>query len=239
METIVGTLSDTQQPTEYREQEIQQLTNIFAGRLPSLTRIATRVVGNAADAEDAVQDAFLSAYTHLGQFRGQAKMSTWLTTIVINAARMKVRARPRQVNIPLDREDREQDYAPLSEALPDRRPSPEELCRNWELAERLAQASTQLSPILRRTFQLSAVDGLSTRETAQALGIPHGTVKARVARARKKLKQLLQEQVNRCRDEDDRGICEQEECTLTSAQFVHVAEVRFESVNEFVQLGEN
>jgi RNA polymerase sigma-70 factor (ECF subfamily) len=213
METIVGTLSDTQQPTEYREQEIQQLTNIFADRLTSLTRIAARVVGNPADAEDAVQDAFLSAYTHLGQFKGQAKMSTWLTTIVINAARMKVRARPRQVHIPLDREDREQDYPPLSEALPDRRPSPEELCRIWELAERLAEASTQLSPILRRTFQLSAVDGLSTRETAQALGIPHGTVKARVARARKKLKQLLQEQVNRCRDEDDRGICEQEETT--------------------------
>jgi RNA polymerase sigma factor (sigma-70 family) len=133
---------------------------------------------------------------------------------------------------------REQDYAPLSEALPDRRPSPEELCRNWELAERLAQASTRLSPILRRTFQLSDVDGLSARETAQALGIPQGTVKARVARARKKLKQLLQE-VNHRRDEDDTGICEQEECTLTSAQFVHVAEMRFESVNEFVQLGEN
>jgi RNA polymerase sigma factor (sigma-70 family) len=126
METIVGTLSDTQQPTAYREQEIQQLTNIFACRLLSLTRIAGRVVGNAADAEDAVQDAFLSAYTHLDQFKEQAKMSTWLTTIVINSARMKVRARPRQVHIPLDQEDREQDYAPLSEAQPDRRPTPEE-----------------------------------------------------------------------------------------------------------------
>jgi RNA polymerase sigma factor (sigma-70 family) len=52
--------------------------------------------------------------------------------------------------------------------------------------------SLQLSPALRGTFQLSAMDGLSTRETAQALGIPEGTVKARVARARKKLKQLLQ-----------------------------------------------
>ena len=239
METIEAAISDTQERTVSHDQEIQELTNIFTGRLPSLTRIAARVVGNAADAEDAVQNAFLSAYTHLGQFRGQAKMSTWLTTIVINAARMKVRRRPRQVHIPLDQEAREQDYAPLSEALPDRRPSPEELCRNWELAERLAQASTRLSPILRRTFQLSEVDGLSIRDTAQALRIPQGTVKARVARARKKLKQLLQEQVNHCRDEDDRGICEQEECTLTSAQFVHVAEVRFESVNEFVQLGEN
>lgn len=239
METIVAAASDTQEPTVYHDQQIQELTDIFAGRLPSLTRMAARVVGNAADAEDAVQDAFLSAYTHLGQFKGQAKMSTWLTTIVLNAARLKVRARPRQVHIPLDQEDRERDYAPLSEALPDRRPSPEELCRNWELAERLAQACTQLSPILRRTFQLSNVDGLSIGEIAQAQGIPHGTVKARVARARKKLKELLQEHANHCRGEGDRGIREQEECTLISAQFVHVAEVRFEGVNEFVQLSEN
>jgi RNA polymerase sigma-70 factor (ECF subfamily) len=105
---------------------------------------------------------------------------------------MKVRRRPRQTHIPLDQQDREHDHAPLSEMLPDRRPSPEELCRSWELAERLAQASTELSPTLRGTFQLSEVDGLSTRETAQVLGIPHGTVKARVARARRKLKQLLQ-----------------------------------------------
>jgi RNA polymerase sigma-70 factor, ECF subfamily len=192
METMAGALSDTQQPTTYRDQEIQELTNTFVGRLASLTRMAARIAGNPADAEDAIQDAFLSAYTHLDQFRGQAQMSTWVTTIVINAARMKVRRRPRQVHIPLDQENRDQDHPPYSEMLSDRRPSPEELCRSWELAERLAQVSLQLSPALRGTFQLSAMDGLSTRETAQALGIPEGTVKARVARARKKLKQLLQ-----------------------------------------------
>lgn len=193
MGTIVRVFGDTQEPTVYgRQEEIRQLTNVIASHRPSLTRIALRLVGNAADAEDAVQDAFLSAYTHLDQFKRQAQMSTWLTTIVINAARMKVRRRPRQAHIPLDQENREQDHPPFSEMLSDRRPSPEELCRSRELAERLAQASLQLSPALRGTFQLSAMDGLSTRETAQALGIPEGTVKARVARARKKLKQLLQ-----------------------------------------------
>lgn len=196
METIVGATRDTQDPTAYRDREIQELTNTFAGRLPSLIRMAARVVGDAADAEDAVQDAFLSAYTHLDQFRGQAQMSTWVTTIVINAARMKLRRRPRQAHIPLDQQDRKHD-APLSETLSDRRPSPEESCRSWELTERLAQASLQLSPALRGTFQLSAMDGLSTRETAQALGIPEGTVKARVARARKKLKELMQMAVGR------------------------------------------
>jgi RNA polymerase sigma-70 factor (ECF subfamily) len=196
MGTIVRVFSDTQEPTVYgRQEEIRQLTNVIASHRPSLTRIALRLVGNAADAEDAVQDAFLSAYTHLDQFKRQAQMSTWLTTIVINAARMKVRRRPRQVHIPLDQQDGEQDYHPLSETLSDRRPSPEDLCRTWEFAERLAQVSAQLSPALRGTFQLRGVNGLSIRETAQALGIPHGTVKARVARARKKLKHLLQIQV--------------------------------------------
>jgi RNA polymerase sigma-70 factor, ECF subfamily len=121
MGTIVRVFGDTQEPTVYgRQEEIRQLTNVIASHRPSLTRIALRLVGNAADAEDAVQDAFLSAYTHLDQFKRQAQMSTWLTTIVINAARMKVRRRPRQVHIPLDQQDGEQDYHPLSETLSDR-----------------------------------------------------------------------------------------------------------------------
>jgi RNA polymerase sigma factor (sigma-70 family) len=118
MGTTVGIFSDTQEPILYgRQEETRQLTNVIATHQPSLTRIALRVVGNAADAEDAVQDAFLSAYTHLDQFKGQAQMSTWLTRIVINAARMKVRRRPRRVHLPLDQEDRQQDHAPLSDML--------------------------------------------------------------------------------------------------------------------------
>lgn len=157
-----------------------------------------------ADAEDAVQDAvqdaFLSAYLHVEQFRGQAKMSAWLTRVVLNAARMKVRARPRQVHISLE-EDREQDHHLLSEMLSDRRPSPEELYRSRELTQHLAQASTQLSAALRGAFQLSESNGLSIRETAQALGIPYSTAKARAFRARKKLKHLLHTQKNSCRDD--------------------------------------
>src|SRR3979490_3593375 len=70
--------------------------------LRSFYRNAYRHLGNAADAEDAVQDALLSAYKHLDQFRGQSQMSTWLTTIVINCARMHLRKRPRQTHLSLD-----------------------------------------------------------------------------------------------------------------------------------------
>ena len=70
--------------------EVQQLTDVIVRHLARFRRIALRPLRNSADAEDAVQDAFLSAFTHLDQFRGQAKMSTRLTAIVINVARHEV-----------------------------------------------------------------------------------------------------------------------------------------------------
>lgn len=78
---------------QHHQSGVEELINIFADRWQSLYRIAMRQLENGADAEDAVQDAFLSAYTHLDQFKRQARMSTWVTTIVINSARMKLRRR--------------------------------------------------------------------------------------------------------------------------------------------------
>ena len=170
--------------------EVQELTNIFVSRRRSLNRIAARRLGNMADAEDAVQDAFLSAYTHLDQFKGKAQMSTWLTTIVINSALMRVRRRTQQPQVPLEEEGGAQSPHNLSERLPDGRPTPEELCSRWDLGQRLGKLWTRLSPTLRTTLRLRDVDGLSIRETAQLLGVPNGTVKARLARARATLKEL-------------------------------------------------
>src|SRR5215510_1442055 len=89
------------------QEELEELEGVFDRRLASFKRIALRVLGNAADAEDAVQDAFLSAYKHLDQFKGQAQMSTWVATIVINKSRMKVRQRSRQLQFAMDAEDRD------------------------------------------------------------------------------------------------------------------------------------
>ena len=164
---------------------------------PSFYRSAFRYLGNAADAEDAVQDALLSAHKHLGQFRGQARISTWLTAIVINSARMHLRKRPRQPQVPLDEHHPDHEGFALSELLPDRSPSPEELCRRNELAENVLQLAGQLSPTLRRTFQLRHLHGLSTRETADVLGVAEGTVKAQLARARAKLRLLMRKSLAR------------------------------------------
>jgi RNA polymerase sigma-70 factor, ECF subfamily len=174
-----------------KEGATQQLEQILSSGLHPLYRRAYRLLGNAADAEDAVQDALLAAHTHLHQFRGQSQVSTWLTTIVLNCARLQLRRRPRHLAVSLDESTGELQPVSVSERLADRRPNPEDECRESELSARLTQLHSQLSPTLRRTFQLRDVDGLSIRETARILGVPTGTVKAQSARARKRLKELM------------------------------------------------
>jgi RNA polymerase sigma-70 factor, ECF subfamily len=169
----------------------QQLEHIMANGMPPLYKRAYRILGNAADAEDAVQDAFLAAYTHLHQFRGQAKISTWLTTILLNCARLQLRRRAKHVQVSLDESTGELQPVSVSERLADHRPNPEDECRESELNARLTRLHSKLSPALRRTFRLRDVDGLSIRETARILGVPTGTVKAQSARARKRLKELM------------------------------------------------
>ena len=184
----------SEQHLEVRSQErdTQEMQDILSRCLPSFYRRAHRHLGNAADAEDAVQDALLSAYKHLDQFKGQAQMWTWLTAIVTNSARMQLRRRLRQIHLSLDERFAEDEGNLLAERLAHQGPSPEDECQNSELHGRLMQLVSQLSPPLRNAFHLRALDGLTTSEAAHILGVPDGTVKARLARARAKLKHLLQ-----------------------------------------------
>jgi RNA polymerase sigma-70 factor, ECF subfamily len=173
------------------EKESRELQDAFSRCLPLLHRTAYRYLGNAADAEDAVQDALLSAYKHLDQFRGQAQMSTWLVAIVSNCARMQLRRRPRQIHVSLNEQFGDEEGYTVSERLVHFGPSPEEEYRKAELHEHLVQFAEELSPPLRRAFQLRDLDGFSTSEAAQILGVVEGTVKAQVARARAKLTRLV------------------------------------------------
>jgi RNA polymerase sigma-70 factor, ECF subfamily len=186
----------------------QQLEQILDSGLPPLYRRAYCILGNTADAEDAVQDALLAAYTHLNQFKGQAKISTWLTTIVLNCARMRLRRRPRHVQVSLDESAGEPRPISAAERLADHRPNPEDESIESELCAHLTHFHSQLSPILRRALQLHDIDGLSIRETANILGVPTGTVKAQSARARKKLKELMRRtQRSRSRRLPNRFLC--------------------------------
>ena len=177
-------------PAEPYQQNVKELTDLIAHHAPRFQRIAFANLGNVADAEDAVQDAALAALTHVDQFKGQAKMSTWLTVIVINSARMKLRRRSRQLEIVLEESGEEQNLS-LADFVADTRPNPEEVFQKREIAEMLGNATSRLSPALLRAFQLRDVHGLTIRETASLLGVPSGTIKARTARARNKLKKLM------------------------------------------------
>ena len=170
---------------------ILEKQEVLSVRLPSFYRCALRVLGNAADAEDALQEALFAAYRHIDQFRGQAQMATWLTTIVRNCALMQLRKRPRQIHLSLDEPTGEQEQHCVFERLADGRPSPEDECRSFELCARLHKSVARLSPTLRRTFQLRVLNGFSIFETARILGLPRGTVKAQLARARAKIAQHM------------------------------------------------
>ena len=177
----------------------RELDSVVSRYLPMFYKRAFQFLGNATDAEDAVQDALLSAYQHLGQFRGHAQLSTWLTTIVTNAARMQLRRR-RASYLSLDEEQGEEGLT-FSDRLADSKPNPEEVCSTAEARDRLVEGFQQLSPKLRKAFQLRDIDGLTTKEAALVLGVPKGTVKAQLARARAKLAAILRVQPFRQRSQ--------------------------------------
>jgi RNA polymerase sigma-70 factor (ECF subfamily) len=181
---------DQEVPGGLSPESTRDLTDAVLCNLPMFYRRAFRFLGNSADAEDAVQDALLSAYKNIAQFRGQARISTWLTAIVTNAALMVLRRRRPGVYLSLEQHEQEDGLA-LSERVAASEPGPEELCRRTELHGRLLKEVNRLSTPLRRAFLLRDVDGLTTKQTAEALGVPEGTVKARLARARMKLARII------------------------------------------------
>jgi len=157
-------------------------------RLPYFQRVALRRLNNMADAEDAVQDAFLSAWKNLDRFRGQARMSTWMTMVVMNSARMIARKRAR-FPVSLEFQDLADDSISLLETLPDLGLDSETEVRRHELRERLAGLADFLSPRLREVVRLS-LKGLSLREIAEELGVSIPAVKSRALRARTELRRL-------------------------------------------------
>jgi RNA polymerase sigma-70 factor (ECF subfamily) len=175
-----------------REQNLGHFEDAVSRYMPVLYRRAYRYVGDPHDAEDAVQDALMSAYKHLDQFKGNARMTTWLTSIVTNSALTKLRRRPHHPHVSLDERLTEEPGYCVSDTIVDARPSPESDCIQSELHGHLMKSVCRLSPLLREAVRLHDLAGLSTKEVANILGVPDGTVKARVSRARLKLKQQMQ-----------------------------------------------
>jgi len=170
------------------DRKTQELEDAISRYLPAFYRRAYRYLKNPHDAEDAVQDALLSAYTHLDQFKGSAKMTTWLTSIVTNSALSYLRKRPRQAHASLDEPLAHDAGTCLADNLTDLRRGPEDECAVSELNRHLMQFMAELSPSFREAIQLRDFDELTTSEAAHVLGVPESTIKTRVSRARSQLK---------------------------------------------------
>ena len=151
---------------------------------------AFAILRNEADAEDAAQEAMLKAFKHIGQFRAEARFSTWLIQITVNEARMRRRKEHARLIEPIiDHEDAEGNYIPRDFA--DWREIPSETLERKEIREKLAEALESLGQIYRDVFVLRDMQHLSIDETAKALGISTASVKTRLLRARLMFRDLL------------------------------------------------
>ena len=148
------------------------------------------ILRNPADAEDAAQEAVLKAFKNIGQFREEARFSTWLIQIAVNEARMRRRKEHADVMEPIvDRQDEEGNYTPRDFA--DWREIPSETLERKEIREKLIEALASLGEKYREVFLLRDVQHLSIEETAKSLGISVASVKTRLLRARLMLRDLL------------------------------------------------
>jgi RNA polymerase sigma-70 factor, ECF subfamily len=158
-------------------------------------RLAQNITQNREDAEDAMQESFLKAYEHLGDFQGNSRFYTWLVRIAVNQALMKLRRRRPNV-VSLDQElDTGEDMMPRE--VEDWGPSPEERYGQTELSGILGKVIGELDPPFRIVFQLRDIEELSTEETAEALGLSVPAVKSRLLRARLKLREKLNQYFRR------------------------------------------
>ena len=149
-----------------------------------------RITRNRQDAEDALQDSLLKAFTHLSDFQEKSSFATWLTRIAINSALMILRKKRGCNEIPFDGTDDSGDnYECWEPSCPAE--NPESRLARKEREESLRDAILQLPLLLREVVELRQARGYSTREIAQALGISDSAVKSRLSRARATLRTLL------------------------------------------------
>ena len=163
----------------------------------TLYRTARSILKDDAEAEDAVQEAYLLAYKAIGNFRGDAKLSTWLVRIVVNEAVARSRKRSRCAEIiRLDGNAEPDDVSGemiMNDATPEQ---PEKRALRTETRRLLEKKIDELPDAFRAVFVLRALEEMTVEETAQVLGIPEATVRTRYFRARGLLREALAREID-------------------------------------------
>jgi RNA polymerase sigma-70 factor, ECF subfamily len=168
---------------------------LLAGRYSrKVYSLARRIVQQEQDAQDVTQQTFLSALEHLNSFREEASFSTWLLRVATHAALKVIRKRKGLPTVSLEANTEPQegyDTVPHPEYIADWRESPEQLVGRNETSRLIDEALQELDEKHRAIFLLRDVEGLSVKETADALGISEANVKVRLLRARLQLRERL------------------------------------------------
>lgn len=155
-------------------------------------RVVRAILKDDADAEDVMQQAYLNAYRHLDQFAERAMFSTWLTKIAVYEALGRVRKRQPATSL----DETTAEGTTIMDTLRSREADPEQELLAKETTGLLEAAVTALPDALREVFMLRDVEGLSTLETADSLGIKEDTVKTRLHRARRHMRRQLTSQID-------------------------------------------
>jgi RNA polymerase sigma factor (sigma-70 family) len=160
-----------------------------------LFRIARAILKDDAEAEDAVQDAYLEAFRHIGEFRGQSQVATWLTRIAINQALMRLRRHKRErVVVPFPGDGAGRSLQP--EMVDRKAESPAAATLRAEIRNVVESRIDELPPAFRAVFIMRDVEEMTVQETAECLGIPPVTVRTRLFRARALLRAALARDVD-------------------------------------------
>lgn len=159
-----------------------------------LYRLARAVLGEDAEAQDALQDAYLSAYRSIGQFRGEAALSTWLSRLVLHACAARQRRSLRRQNIvPIVSADTHMDAIA---AVADTAETPDRLVARSQIRSVLERKVSELPEIFRVVFVLRSVEEMTVEEIAATLSVPAETVRSRHFRAKGMLREALAREVD-------------------------------------------
>lgn len=188
-------LSDAELAVRVRGGEPALFELIMRRHNRRLFRIARGILGEDAEAEDAVQEAYVSAYFKLGQFRGPDGFAGWLGQIVVNHALGRRRKRLRLVTSSLDALDEPANSDAAAVDVKSADGSPEAGLHEQQLRRLLEQAIDGLPVAFRTTFVLREIEQLSVADTARVLGIEEATVKSRMHRARRLLQRDLTSEI--------------------------------------------
>jgi RNA polymerase sigma-70 factor (ECF subfamily) len=183
------TLSEQKLVASAKSGEREAFGELCDRHAEKLFRVTHRITRNREDAEDAVQDAFLSAFVHLGDFDERARFSTWLTRIAINAALGKLRKKRGMRELSMDEPSAADESQPHFE-VPDTAPNPEETFHRNERKEIVMAALERLRPRARKVVEFNQLQERSMDETARMLGISTAAVKARMFHARIALRRM-------------------------------------------------